>query len=87
MKREGDHCFQRFLYLHCIQDRGAYLWAKASPLYDDEGRRIGAIEVIRDISQVKELQELLKNAKDGFVSETLGKISMPGAIDSGPSQQ
>jgi PAS domain S-box-containing protein len=62
-------------------NKGAYLWEKAGPLMDDKGKRNGAIEVIRDISQIKELQELLKNAKNGFVSDTLRKISLPDVID------
>jgi PAS domain S-box-containing protein len=45
------------------------------------GNRIGAIEIIRDISEIKELQELLKNAKDGFVSDTLRMISIPDTAD------
>jgi len=81
MKREGSSLVTKGFVPALYSGRGAYLWAKASPLLDHEGRRIGAIEVIHDISQVKELQELLKNAKDGFVSETIGKISMPGTSD------
>ncbi len=81
MKREGSSLVTKVFVPSLYSGRGAYLWAKASPLHDDEGRRIGAIEVIRDISQVKELQELLKNAKNGFVSDTVRKISMPDAID------
>jgi len=87
MKREGRSLVSEVFVPSLHSGQGAYLWAKASPLYDNAGRRIGAIEVIRDISQVKELQELLKNTKDGFISETLKKISMPGVIDSGPSVQ
>lgn len=37
--------------------KGAYLWIKASPLYDDTGRMIGAIESIRDITERKKLEE------------------------------
>jgi PAS domain S-box-containing protein len=81
MKREGRSLLSEVFVPSLHSGQGAYLWAKASPLYDDGGRRIGAIEVIRDISKVKELQELLKNTKDGFISETLKKISMPGTIE------
>jgi PAS domain S-box-containing protein len=81
MKREGSSLVTKGFVPALYSGRGAYLWAKASPLLDHEGRRIGAIEVIRDISQVKELQELLKNAKTTFVSETLSKISTPYTID------
>jgi PAS domain S-box-containing protein len=62
-------------------NKGAYLWEKAGPLMDDKGKRIGAIEIIRDISQVKELKELLKNAKNGFALDTLRKNSLPDIID------
>jgi PAS domain S-box-containing protein len=81
MKREGSSIVANVFVPSLYSGRGAYLWAKVSPLYDNEGRRIGAIEVIRDISQLKELQELLKNAKNGFVSDTLNRISMPDAVD------
>jgi PAS domain S-box-containing protein len=40
--------------------RGAYVWAKASPLYDQDGRPIGAIETVRDISDWKRAEESLK---------------------------
>lgn len=39
--------------------RGAYLWAKASPLFDKEGNLIGAIESIRDITDRKRTEEAL----------------------------
>jgi len=80
-KREGSSLVAEGFVPSLYSGRGAYLWVKASPLHDQEGRRIGAIEVIRDISQLKDLQELLKNAKNGFVSDTLRKISLPDVID------
>lgn len=40
--------------------RGAYVWAKASPLYDQQGTIIGAIETVRDISDWKRAEESLK---------------------------
>jgi PAS domain S-box-containing protein len=39
--------------------KGAYLWGTASPLFDSGGRRIGAIEVIRDITDRKQNEALL----------------------------
>ena len=81
MKREGSSLVTNVFVPSLYSGQGAYLWAKASPLLDQEGRRIGAIEIIRDISQLKELQELLKNAKSGFVSDTLRTISMPDTSD------
>jgi len=81
VKREGTSLVAHVFAPSLHSGQGAYLWTKASPLYDSEGGRIGAIETIRDISQVKELQELLKNAKNGFASDTIRKISPMDAID------
>ncbi|MDO9034676.1 MAG: PAS domain S-box protein, partial [Methanoregula sp.] len=36
---------------------GVYLWGTASPLYDSAGNRIGAIEVIRDITERKRVDK------------------------------
>jgi PAS domain S-box-containing protein len=39
------------------------LWAKASPLYDDQGAVVGAIESIRDITERKEIGDALKDSQ------------------------
>lgn len=64
----------------CAQmgEAGKYIWGKAAPLYDSQGRLNGAIETIQDISRMKlgekELirqknhwEALFKNAKDAIV--------------------
>ncbi|MEN6483711.1 MAG: PAS domain S-box protein [Syntrophobacteraceae bacterium] len=43
--------------------RGAYLWGKASPLFDDEGDIVGAIESIRDITERKHAEFELKSSR------------------------
>lgn len=40
--------------------RGLHFWAAASPLYDDQGRVIGAIQSIRDIGERKRIEERLR---------------------------
>jgi PAS domain S-box-containing protein len=42
----------------------AYLWGKASPLFDPQGNRIGAIESVQDISDWKKIQVSLNRMRD-----------------------
>jgi two-component system, cell cycle sensor histidine kinase and response regulator CckA len=40
--------------------KGAYIWAVAAPLFDSNGNMAGAIECIRDITENKKAEELLR---------------------------
>jgi PAS domain S-box-containing protein len=51
------------IHIPTFQGRGAYFWAKASPLYDTEGAITGAIETIRDITDRREMEERLARSK------------------------
>ncbi len=44
----------------------AFLWAKASPLYDSRGEIVGAIESIRDITEREKLEELLRMSEEKY---------------------
>lgn len=44
----------------------AVLWAKATPLFDTQGRRIGAIETVRDITMYKRAEEMAKESEAQF---------------------
>ncbi len=50
IQREGDTLFADTFIPH-FHENGAYLWAKASPLYDQNGNVVGGIETIRDITE------------------------------------
>lgn len=43
--------------------KGAYIWGTAAPLYDWQGRRCGAIEVIRDVSEQKQIERALRESE------------------------
>jgi len=42
------------------EGRGAFVWEKASPLFDSQGNMAGAVETIRDVSERKEAEERLR---------------------------
>jgi PAS domain S-box-containing protein len=60
-------------YATGLRPGGAYIWGKATPLYDRGGRIVGAIESVRDITdrrksedQLKERTELLQTVMDNI---------------------
>jgi PAS domain-containing protein len=66
----NDTVYSQVFVPQLHQGKGAYLWAKASPLYDPEGHPIGAIETLRDISDWKRAEESLKKAHAQFEERT-----------------
>ena len=65
--REGSSLVAEGFIPSLYSGRGAYAWIKASHLYDPAGKKIGAIEIIRDISQAREIEESLNEATTGSV--------------------
>ncbi len=55
-----------------------YLWGVASPLFDGEGRRIGAIESVRDITERKQLEAQLLHSQK---MEAIGNLASGVAHD------
>lgn len=76
---------------------GTYFWAKATPIYDIQGRVVGAVETIRDITDRKRAEEergklqqaqieALKQAdtlKDQFLSILSHELRTPISVISG----
>lgn len=58
--QKGDTLFAEVYVPTLYRGRGAFLWIKASPMYDDEGNVVGAIQSIRDITERKRAEEQLK---------------------------
>ncbi len=61
--REGDTIIAEVFCQGLLQNRGAWVFGKASPLYDQSGRRIGAIASIRDITAQKQAEESLRASR------------------------
>ena len=57
--REGERIYG-ISHIPDVKGKEAYLWAVAAPLRDAEGRITGAIESIRDITELKKLEDTLQ---------------------------
>ncbi|OPY73226.1 MAG: Blue-light-activated protein [Syntrophorhabdus sp. PtaU1.Bin058] len=63
--REED-TFLTELFVPTFGQRGAYIWAKAKPLYDTAGNIVGAIETIRDITETRLGEEAIKQSAEKY---------------------
>jgi DNA-binding CsgD family transcriptional regulator len=57
-------------WVPCLKGGRAFLWAKASPLYDSRGDIVGAIESIRDITARKQAEEALEKREMELETKT-----------------
>jgi len=64
VKKEGDTFFAETFVPSLHGGKGAYIWIKASPLFNDEGKITGAIQSIRDITDRKKAEQKLRSAHD-----------------------
>jgi signal transduction histidine kinase/DNA-binding response OmpR family regulator len=64
IQRKGDLLYRDAFTQKLNNGKGAYIWSIASPIRDDEGWRLGAIETIRDITGKVGIQEELRHHRD-----------------------
>ncbi|MFA6290821.1 MAG: PAS domain S-box protein [Victivallales bacterium] len=60
VQRKGDMIFAESYIPYLRDGKGAHLWGAASPFFDREGRRCGAIETIRDVTDQKQVEKALR---------------------------
>jgi diguanylate cyclase (GGDEF)-like protein/PAS domain S-box-containing protein len=58
--REGDSLMAEAFCSALYNNKGAWIFAKASPLHDQHGNIIGAIEIVRDITAQKQAEEKIQ---------------------------
>ncbi len=60
--RVEDTIYGETYISHMNRNTGAYLWGAAAPLFNSDGQRIGAIEVIRDITEHIHVEQALEKS-------------------------
>lgn len=60
-------------YVATLGKDGTYIWGKAAPLYSSSGDIIGVIESIRDITERKRAEDMLRAAKEVAEAATKSK--------------
>lgn len=63
VRRFGEDIFVEAFIPGLNSGKGAFIWGKATPLLDQDGNRIGAIESVRDISEWKRAEESLRESR------------------------
>lgn len=62
LQRDGKTLVSE-IFIPTFGPEGSFIWAKATPLYDSEGNIAGAIESIRDITDMRRTEEKLERSK------------------------
>ena len=63
VERRGETIYAESFVPRLRNGQGAHLWGSASPLFDPEGRRSGAIEVVRDMTAQKLAEQALRESE------------------------
>lgn len=66
IKREGAIVYGEVFIPRLRNGMGAHLWSKASPLLDRDGNIAGAIETIRDITERRMSEEVLRESEMNY---------------------
>jgi PAS domain S-box-containing protein len=61
---KGNSLYAEVFIPHMHEGSGAYLWGIVSPLYDNQGNQIGAIESIRDITRFKRTEQEIRRLNE-----------------------
>ncbi|MEI8216516.1 MAG: PAS domain S-box protein [Eubacteriales bacterium] len=76
MKREDEALVAEVFCPALHNNKGAWIYTKASPLHDSAGKIIGVIESIRDITEKKESEELIRASEEKYrlITENISDV-------------
>lgn len=80
-EKKGETLYGEVYAKKLYGGRGAYIWAKASPLKDRQKNVIGAIEVLKDITRFKELEISLCQKEQRLNTVLENMIDMIECVD------
>jgi PAS domain S-box-containing protein len=76
VQRKGNTLYAEIFTPALFGGRGAHVWATGAPIFDAKGKRLGAIESIRDITESKRAKEELQKSKD-YLEKIINSIGDP----------
>ncbi len=76
VQRKGNTIYAEIFAPALFGGRGAHVWATGAPIFDAKGKRLGAIESIRDITVSKRAKEELQESKD-YLEKIINSIGDP----------
>ena len=76
VQRKGNTIYAEIFTPALFGGRGAHVWATGAPIFDAKGKRLGAIESIRDITESKRAKEELQESKD-YLEKIINSIGDP----------
>ncbi|MCX8058725.1 MAG: PAS domain S-box protein [Spirochaetes bacterium] len=66
IKREENTLTAETKFIHPLSKKETFLWIKVNPIFDEQGNLFGAIELFRDITELKEKERILKESEEKF---------------------
>ncbi len=76
VQRKGNTLYAEIFAPSLFGGKGAHVWATGAPIFDAKGKRLGAIESIRDITESKRAKEELQESKD-YLEKIINSIGDP----------
>ncbi|MCK9196896.1 MAG: PAS domain S-box protein [Syntrophales bacterium] len=82
IRKEGTCLIAEPVRPNTVRGQKVYLWAKASPLFDTGGKVVGAIESMRDVTDIKKTEQALRVSEGNY--RQIFEYALEGMFQSSP---